>query len=119
MEKILNLLIELEEEIVETNTYRRCQAFDKDCVQCQFWARFDWIKKDLIDLNNAINSMDFSAIEVIGHKLGGNAGGYGLHLLGEYGSQLELAAQTNNMDIVVELISKIKNYLNRLEIKFE
>ncbi len=50
MENIIRLLTELEEEIVKTNSYHRCPEFEKDCVQCQFWARFDWIKKDLIDL---------------------------------------------------------------------
>ena len=55
MKEIIKLLLELEEEIVRTNSYRRCPDFEKDCIQCQFWARFDWIKKDLIDLKHLLD----------------------------------------------------------------
>ncbi len=64
MEKIIKLLTELEEEIVETNIYKRCPEFNKDCCQCQFWARFDWIKKDLINLKAFIDDDKSSPEEV-------------------------------------------------------
>jgi HPt (histidine-containing phosphotransfer) domain-containing protein len=76
-------------------------------------------KKDLTLLDQAIEQNDFAAIEVIGHKLAGNAGSYGFPDLGEIGCSIELQAEKKNSDTLRELIASYKSYMETLEIKYE
>lgn len=76
-------------------------------------------QKDIGKIDQALESMDLKAIESIAHKLAGNAGSYGLDELGELGASLESACQSENKEKVDELCQGYKDYLSRLEIKFE
>ena len=76
-------------------------------------------QKDIGKIDQALESMDLKAIESIAHKLAGNAGSYGLDELGELGASLESACQAENKEKVDELCQGYKDYLSRLEIKFE
>ncbi len=46
---IKEMIKELEKEIIKINLSQRCLDFENECVQCQFWEKFDWIKKKLED----------------------------------------------------------------------
>ena len=46
----MKLMKELEEEIIKQEFYHRCKEHYKGCAQCDFWEKFDWIKKDLKEL---------------------------------------------------------------------
>jgi len=74
--------------------------------------------QDLADLVGHINNNDLKNIEVIGHKLAGNAGGYGLQNLGDIGSALEEAAQKHDVESIKKLIAKYNDFINRLEINY-
>jgi hypothetical protein len=75
--------------------------------------------KDLVKIDQALASKDLKAIESIAHKLAGNAGSYGLDQLGELGASLESSCQEGDKDKVDKLCQEYKDYLSRLEIKFE
>jgi HPt (histidine-containing phosphotransfer) domain-containing protein len=75
--------------------------------------------KDLEQLKKALEEENFKAIEVIGHKLAGNAGSYGLHDLGEIGVALEKSCLEQEKSKVQAIVENYKDYLNRLEIIFE
>ena len=76
-------------------------------------------QKDLFELDEALGKNDIESIKVIGHKLAGNAGGYGLPDLGKLGAQLEEACIQQDVDTIKNLIQSIKEYLEKLEIVYE
>ena len=75
-------------------------------------------KKDVISLKDFIETNNFSEIEIIAHKLAGNAGGYGLKALGEIGSKMELAAQNSDMKSIQDQFENYRNYITNLNIKY-
>ena len=75
--------------------------------------------KDLSAINEALSTGDIPSIEVIAHKLAGNAGSYGLHDLGEIGVALEKSCQSEDTNEVKAIYEKYVDYMNRLEIEFE
>ncbi len=76
-------------------------------------------QKDIVSIAEALTSNDYATIESIAHKLAGNAGSYGLDDLGEIGSKLEAACQTNDIDKIKSYCQSYGDYLAQLEIKFE
>lgn len=75
--------------------------------------------KDLVNISQALGSKDFKTIQVIGHKLAGNAGSYGLADLGEIGAKIEMAAIKNDSEDLKRLYSEYKSYMDNLEIEFK
>ncbi|OQW48900.1 MAG: hypothetical protein A4S09_13105 [Proteobacteria bacterium SG_bin7] len=75
-------------------------------------------KNEIPLLNNALTALDFEALAMLGHRLKGSGGGYGLVDLGTYGAELEAAAKAKNVAKVSEIIKNISEYLDRLEIEF-
>jgi HPt (histidine-containing phosphotransfer) domain-containing protein len=76
-------------------------------------------KKDVVELAKFLSSKDFKSIQVIGHKMAGNAGGYGIDQLGEYGSKLEAAAMASDTAAMKKYIDLITDYVARLEVEFK
>ena len=76
-------------------------------------------RKDIVELDASFSKNDIESIKVIGHKLAGNAGGYGLPDLGNLGAQLEEACIQHDTTTIESLITQIKGYLEKLEIVYE
>ncbi len=74
---------------------------------------------DIVTLDKAIEISDFPSLRSIGHKLSGNAGGYGFDDLGEIGARLETAGEEENLKNASTEIKAIKAYMNNLEITYE
>lgn len=75
-------------------------------------------KFELLQLRIKIENGDFYTAQVFGHRLKGNAGGYGFDELGELGSRLEIAAKEENTYGVVTSLDMIENYLFSVEPRF-
>jgi len=75
--------------------------------------------KDLKELDESLSSNDLSSIEVIAHKLAGNAGSYGFMDLSKIGANLELACKEKNQENIEKFISEYKNFMAKLEVVFE
>ena len=75
-------------------------------------------KKDITQIEEFLSSNDISNIQVIAHKLAGNAGSYGLSELGEIGANMEQACLNNDTDSIKDLYDKYKVYMSNLEIKY-
>ena len=73
---------------------------------------------DIADLTKAIEEKDDETVKSIGHKLSGNAGGYGLDALGEIGQEIENAGVQKDWAKVQSELDNMKDYLNRLEINY-
>jgi histidine phosphotransfer protein HptB len=74
---------------------------------------------DVETLNTAVVEGKLETIQSIGHSLKGVGGGYGFDQLSDIGAVLELKAKSGELDGISELIDKIRDYLERIEIKFE
>lgn len=73
---------------------------------------------ELVRIPQYLDAGNFADIKVIGHKLKGNAGSYGLYELGDYGERLEACALTKDIQGIKSVLEKIKYYLDHLEITY-
>lgn len=76
-------------------------------------------QEDIVKMKEALLKNDFPTMKSIGHKLKGNAGGYGFDELGFTGARLEKAAENNEKDKCEQCLAEMIDYLNRVEITFE
>lgn len=76
-------------------------------------------EKDLIEIQNHLNDNNLGAIEVIAHKLAGNAGSYGFTDMGLIGARMEASCQASKADEVTALYEEYKNYLSQLEVEYK
>jgi HPt (histidine-containing phosphotransfer) domain-containing protein len=75
------------------------------------------VSKDLVILSEALTNSHFDTIETIGHRMKGVAKSYGFPFLTELGKTMELAAKEKNKILAENLIKKLQDYLNIIEIK--
>jgi len=75
-------------------------------------------EEDMIKIQKALEKKDFESLRQIGHKLAGNASGYGLLDLGEMARVLEIAAGDRQYDKCRDVIGQMKAYLAALQLKF-
>lgn len=73
---------------------------------------------DMLKLQTAVDAKDFETLRHIGHKMAGNAAGYGLFDLAEFARTLEQAASREHSESCQDLIQKMKGYLADLTLKF-
>lgn len=76
-------------------------------------------KQDIPLMREALKKEDFKTLQSMGHKLKGNAGGYGFDQLGLLGAEVEAAAKTGNGLFIEEALKKMEDYFSVLEIIFE
>lgn len=73
---------------------------------------------DMMKIQTALEKKDFETLRQIGHKLAGNASGYGLLDLGEMARNMERSAEGRRYDECRNLYSQMQAYLANLELKF-
>ena len=76
-------------------------------------------KKDITQITQFLATQSLEEIQVIAHKLAGNAGSYGLEALGEIGARMEMGCIKKDSDIVKSEFEQFKNYLENLTITFD
>lgn len=76
-------------------------------------------QKDVDKFRLALGNKDFQTINILGHRLAGNAGGYGFHELGMIGRELENFAKIGDEQSVHHCIKKMEIYLSDIEITYE
>ena len=75
--------------------------------------------KDLKAMQEAQEKGDVQTLQSIGHSLKGVGGGYGFDDLSEIGAAIEVAAKSGDISTVPGLLDRLKDYLERVEVKFE
>lgn len=75
-------------------------------------------EEDMMKIETALEKKDFEFLRQIGHKLAGNAAGYGLLGLGDMARELERCAEGRQYDKCRQLFQQMKDYLTKLELKF-
>ena len=76
-------------------------------------------RNELPALKDALGKKNFELLQYSGHKLKGNAGGYGFDHLGAIGAQLESCAKAKDALKVEGLLKELDDYFSRLDIVYE
>jgi HPt (histidine-containing phosphotransfer) domain-containing protein len=76
-------------------------------------------RKDVKSLRDALAVNKPETLRSIGHSLKGVGGGYGFTGLSEIGAAIESKAKAGTTDGISELIDKMADYLERVEIVYE
>jgi HPt (histidine-containing phosphotransfer) domain-containing protein len=74
--------------------------------------------KDVALLNDLIDRLDFKNIETLGHRLKGNAGGYGFFEMGIIGKSIEENAQNKNTEKLKKNVLELEFFLEHMEIVY-
>lgn len=64
----------------------------------------------------AIATKDYTTLQTLGHRLKGNAGGYGFDQMGVIGGIIEKEAINKDITKIESAASDLEDFLNRLEI---
>jgi HPt (histidine-containing phosphotransfer) domain-containing protein len=75
-------------------------------------------EEDMLKMQTALEKKDFETLRQIGHKVAGNASGYGLLDLGEMARTLEQAAEARQYDKCRNVTGQMKAYLDKIQPKF-
>lgn len=76
-------------------------------------------RKDILEMTEALNQVDFECIQSIGHKMKGAGGGYGFDAITDYGRRLEDAARDADVDKIQMAVAGLKGYLDTVNIIYE
>jgi len=61
---------------------------------------------------------DFEALRIIGHKMRGSGGGYGLDPLTEIGERMESAAKAKDKTALAAQAAELKGFLEDVQVEF-
>lgn len=76
-------------------------------------------RRDIEDLEEAIALRNFDTIRTLGHRMRGDGGGYGFHMISEIGQALEEAALKKNRPEIMARVQELTTYLGRIEVVYE
>lgn len=75
-------------------------------------------QEDLMNLEISLERKDFDVLKQIGHKVAGNAAGYGLKDLGAYAKELEASAADKKLEECHKVVIQMKDYIKGIQPKF-
>jgi HPt (histidine-containing phosphotransfer) domain-containing protein len=76
-------------------------------------------RHDIATIREALDRGDYETIQVLGHNMKGNGGGYGFDPITDIGSALEQAAMENNSEAVRQWVGELSTYLARVEVVYD
>ncbi|MEP6887572.1 MAG: Hpt domain-containing protein [Nitrospirales bacterium] len=74
---------------------------------------------DIQALQEAVVVGNFDTIRTVGHRMRGDGGGYGFHMISEIGHALETAALQKNSQEITARVQELTTYLGRIEVVYE
>ncbi|MBM4126020.1 MAG: Hpt domain-containing protein [Nitrospira sp.] len=75
-------------------------------------------KKDIQTLRQALSSANFSTIEILGHRMKGDGGGYGFDRISEIGNAMEQAAIQHDHTTAEQCVAQLEDFLARLQVEY-
>lgn len=75
-------------------------------------------KKDLVKMEIAVESTDFTSLAHLGHTAKGTGYGYGFTGMGDIGRDLEVAARNNDIRACADQVSRMEHYLENVEVRY-
>ena len=76
-------------------------------------------REEVVSLLGGTVPNDLDTIRVLGHRMKGTGGAYGLDAITEIGRTLEQAAIHQSFNEIEDLLDGFLNYLDRLEVIYE
>jgi HPt (histidine-containing phosphotransfer) domain-containing protein len=76
-------------------------------------------REDVVALRSSLAAGDLEKIRIAGHSMKGTGGGYGFDEISVLGAALENAAVQGEAGRIPEIIDRLENYLDRVEIQFD
>ncbi len=76
-------------------------------------------REEVVSLLGRTVPNDLDTIRVLGHRMKGTGGAYGLDAITEIGRTLEQAAIHQSINEIEDLLDGFLNYLDRLEVIYE
>jgi HPt (histidine-containing phosphotransfer) domain-containing protein len=75
-------------------------------------------RKDLQTLRRALAEQDFKTIQMLGHRMKGDGGGYGFDRITEIGGVMELAASRHDHATLEQHTTELEEFLRRLTVMY-
>jgi HPt (histidine-containing phosphotransfer) domain-containing protein len=75
-------------------------------------------RDELERISALLKAGDMPALQVIGHKMRGSGGGYGLDFLTELGERMENSAKAGDKAALTAQAAELKDFLESVEIEF-
>ena len=75
-------------------------------------------RKDLQILRRALAEQDFKTIQMLGHRMKGDGGGYGFDRITEIGGVMELAASRHDHATLEQHTNELEEFLSRVMVKY-
>ncbi|MGQ0695074.1 MAG: Hpt domain-containing protein [Nitrospiraceae bacterium] len=76
-------------------------------------------RKDVQKLRTALAQEDFETIQLLGHRMKGDSGGYGFKTIGEVGAKMELAAAQRDHPAIGQSIAQLEDFLARVNVIYK
>lgn len=76
-------------------------------------------RKDVIAIHKALKTGNFEAIQILGHKMKGDGGGYGFDAISEIGAALEQAARNHDSETIRRYAEELSDYVERVEVVYD
>jgi len=76
-------------------------------------------QKDIAAISDALEKDDFEDIRIRGHSMKGVGSGYGFDEITEIGRDLEIAAKEKDKAAATELLARLTDYMERVEVVYE
>ena len=75
-------------------------------------------RKDVQKLRTALAQKDFETIQLLGHRMKGDGGGYGFKTIGEIGAKMELAAAQHDHPAIEQHTTELEDFLTRVRVEY-
>lgn len=75
-------------------------------------------RKDMPTLWEAFQKQDFQILLTMGHKLKGNAGGYGFDQMGLLGAIIEKGAMEKDLTKIEPALKALEDYIRDVQVEF-
>jgi len=75
-------------------------------------------RKDVISIHEALETCNFEAIRILGHRLMGDGGSYGFDVISEIGAALEQAATNKDSEKIHRYAGELSDYVERVEVVY-
>jgi len=76
-------------------------------------------REDVAAMRSSLDAGDLEKIRIAGHSMKGTGGSYGFDELSVLGAALENAAVAGETARIPEIIDRLENYLDRVEVQFD
>lgn len=75
-------------------------------------------KKDIQILRDALSKQDFGTVQMLGHRMKGDGGGFGFDRITEIGAEMERAAKLEDRPTIELHVGQLEDFLTRVTVVY-